>query len=613
MPKAKQKTSSRSRKAKDHVPPVTPSPFGRNFRPRRLDTQNILPRLFSREINGSRHKRNSLNSTRGFYTNVCPNYTLVNVEKPPCFLRKFTPDGKRFIAFSADQTHLEIYEYGGAGTLGKLMHKLHNDSDHLRATDESEHAKVVRASAFDAIFGLEHFIPLTTNNNEQLNRECSLFSEDGEYVIVGSASYIPEDHHPPMHQLHKNNESVAPNPRNPLEDYTLYAIEIAEGIITDHVEFKTDKIFLSHNQGLYLYRDFIAVLSVQHQTIHLFKFQNGQFTPFLQIGRTLYENDELLLSQTLTPRQQTGLPGNFVYRAYREKTINMLKHRFLVFLYRRAAAGSLDDLRRFYQHFESFGALRIWKMQMLDDQHFLLKYASEDVVTLRSPEPNSQISFFVVYNYVSTKVTAVYENTSEDLLDHFEHYCDFFRNTNLNFDNYKDLRFCTRTSSPSNNIHADLIQQRFKQTIVSAKNGGVTEARKRVLAQLPISAQSYSSSPYLDLSLYSYDEKWVSVMERPKVCGEHPIQFYGRESGLLKFRIHPGLPNHARHQHPQQQGSSRRLVAFIFHPTDPFAISVQKTVMDYVVNFHVRRDYRMGYRSGRRRTEAFSAGGGGAH
>ena len=56
------------------------------------------------------------------------------------------------------------------------------------------------------------------------------------------------------------------------------------------------------------------------------------------------------------------------------------------------------------------------------------------------------------------------------------------------------------------------------------QNGGPSEARKRVLAQLPISAQSYSPSPLLDLSLFSYDEKWVSVMERPKACGEHPIR-----------------------------------------------------------------------------------------
>ena len=69
---------------------------------------------------------------------------------------------------------------------------------------------------------------------------------------------------------------------------------------------------------------------------------------------------------------------------------------------------------------------------------------------------------------------------------------------------------------------------------MSAKNGGTTEARKRVLAQLPISAQSYTVSPYLDLNLFSYDEKWVSVMERPKACGEHAIQFYGRDCGLLK-------------------------------------------------------------------------------
>lgn len=70
-------------------------------------------------------------------------------------------------------------------------------------------------------------------------------------------------------------------------------------------------------------------------------------------------------------------------------------------------------------------------------------------------------------------------------------------------------------------LHAPI---RFKDTIVNAKYGGHTEAVRRLLGQLPISAQSYSSSPYLDLSLFSYDDKWVSVMERPKTCGDHPIR-----------------------------------------------------------------------------------------
>jgi de-etiolated-1 len=40
--------------------------------------------------------------------------------------------------------------------------------------------------------------------------------------------------------------------------------------------------------------------------------------------------------------------------------------------------------------------------------------------------------------------------------------------------------------------------------------------------------------------------------------------------------------------------SARRLVAFTFHPTDPFAISVQRTNANYIVNFHVRQDPAFG-------------------
>lgn len=67
--------------------------------------------------------------------------------------------------------------------------------------------------------------------------------------------------------------------------------------------------------------------------------------------------------------------------------------------------------------------------------------------------------------------------------------------------------------------------QKFKNTIINAKFGGTTEANKRILAQLPVAAQSFTSTPYLDTSLFSYDEKWVSPMERPKVVGEYPIRY----------------------------------------------------------------------------------------
>lgn len=58
------------------------------------------------------------------------------------------------------------------------------------------------------------------------------------------------------------------------------------GRLCDTKQFKVDKIFLSHNQGLYLYRDTLAVLSVQQQTIHIFRItDDGVFTNVRSIGR----------------------------------------------------------------------------------------------------------------------------------------------------------------------------------------------------------------------------------------------------------------------------------------------------------------------------------------
>lgn len=73
------------------------------------------------------------------------------------------------------------------------------------------------------------------------------------------------------HQVYRNNESVTPNPRSPLEDYSLHIIDLHTGRLCDTRSFKCDKIILSHNQGLYLYRNILAVLSVQQQTIHVFQ------------------------------------------------------------------------------------------------------------------------------------------------------------------------------------------------------------------------------------------------------------------------------------------------------------------------------------------------------
>ncbi|XP_002730892.1 DET1 homolog, partial [Saccoglossus kowalevskii] len=532
-----------------------------------IPNQNIVYRLCQRETHPG-IPGTQFHTARSFHQNVFPNFTIVNVEKPPCFLRKFSPDGQHFIAFSADQTSLEIYQFQGPAAAEELL----QNTKFGPITANDELSQTIRSQIFQKFFVLRHSVNVA-QNGEHLNRECSLFTDDGRFVIVGSAAYVPEEPYPYFFDVYRNNESVSPNPRSPLEDYSLHVVDMYLGILCDSRQLKCDKVFLSHNQGLYLYRNILAVLSVQQQTIHIFQVTaEGAFIDVRVIGRFCYEDDALILSSVRAEGNAAPQPD----RPFREASINSLKHRLLAFLWRKAAAdGSPTALRRFYQFFDQIRLLRMWKMQLLDETHLLIKYASEDVVTLRVPDPNSQPSFFVVYNMLSTKVVAVYENTSEELLELFENFCDLYRNASL----HAHAQF---TCSASSNVHARQIQRRFKHTIINAKYGGHMEAVKRLLAQLPISSQSYSSSPYLDLALFSYDDKWVSVMERPKACGDHPIRFYARDSGLLKFKIHAGVLG--RPTPP----TARRLVAFTFHPYEPFAISVQKTNAEYIVNFHIR-------------------------
>lgn len=43
-------------------------------------------------------------------------------------------------------------------------------------------------------------------------------------------------------------------------------------------------------------------------------------------------------------------------------------------------------------------------MQLLDENHILIRYASEEVATIKIQEPNTQASFFMIYNMATTVV-----------------------------------------------------------------------------------------------------------------------------------------------------------------------------------------------------------------
>uniref|UniRef100_A0A8C2YSQ3 Uncharacterized protein n=1 Tax=Chinchilla lanigera TaxID=34839 RepID=A0A8C2YSQ3_CHILA len=463
----------------------------------------IHPRLSSNSHQSSCFSLYQISSgkhqVRVFHQNVFPNFTVVNIEKPPCFLHKFSSDGCYFIAFFSDETSLEIFEYQGCQAAEDLLQGyeeiLSNGNDQW--------------STSRCFFVLLHVTSVAASG-EHLNQECNLFTDDCHCVIVGSAAYLPDEPHPPFYEVYRNSES----------DYSLHITDLHTVCLCDACTFKYDKVVLSHNQGLYLYKTILAILSVQQQTIHVF------------------QDDLLTVSAGFPEVQQDSQTG--IANPFRDPFINFLGHLLLVYLWHRAEQDGSAKLRQ----------LCMWKMQLLDENHVFIKYTSEDVA-----------SFFVVCNMVTTEVIAVFENTSDELLEFLENFCDLFCSTSLH------------SEVVSLNNFARQIQHWFKDVIVNAKYGGHREAVCRLLGRLPISAQSYSGSPYLDLSLFSYSDNWVSVMERPKTCGNCTIRFYAGKSGLLKCEIQAGL-----------------LGCTITHTVRhlPFAISVQRTNMEDVVNFHMQ-------------------------
>lgn len=233
---------------------------------RKIPPQSIVLRLRDRETCSARPGTH-FHIARQFHKNVFPNFTITNVEKPPCYLRKFSPTGQYFIAFSLDQTALEIYEFKGSNAAGALLQDIPSEQNVLSGSEGF--AQHIKLNIFTTLFS-KRSSTILARSGERLNRECSLFTCDGKYVIVGAAKDLHESRHPLTSSLFRNNETIS-GFRNQVETYTLSAVELATGRVTDSKVFVHDNIFLSHNQGIYLYQNTLAVLCVQQQSIHIFQ------------------------------------------------------------------------------------------------------------------------------------------------------------------------------------------------------------------------------------------------------------------------------------------------------------------------------------------------------
>ncbi|CAG8539141.1 8929_t:CDS:10 [Acaulospora morrowiae] len=569
-----------------------------NMQTNRLNNLNIA--LLNKEIQPPNTNTNLFNR-RKFYTYFYPNETIFNVNVPNSYFKRFTPDGNYMIGFSRDQNFVQLFYF--------------------------EYTYLETSLDANALYEQR----ITSSQSETLCKEFCLITSNQKYMILASSS--PSNCSVEEARLYPCSLNCIPN----FDDITFYLVELATGKTCDTRTYKNECIHLLYHSGVSLMGNLFSIMSIQNQTIRILHIKDdGRFIDVQDVGWLSYDDDELVLARyrdfdlqynaqrkiAISPTihrnassdfmeldderyafsssflssnslndmtenkvpspntfssPQQGIATGISVNAEAATPISGIKQRMLSYLFKKAYHSNDGGLalRHFYQIFAQLASLVMWKMQFIDESRFLIKFGSIDCVTGRHHESAAHTTFFVIYNFLTTEVSSVYDNASEEFLTEFENSPEIFQRVAFNQPSLCD-------SAYSNNIYAKAVLEKRLYAIRHARNGGPSQVVKRVLSSLPYSPQTCSESPYFDHSLFAYDDNIVSAFDRPRPCQENIAKFYSRKTGEFKFKLTFGLPN-------KTSIRTKRSVALIVHPNFPFIISVQYTVLQLpIINFHVR-------------------------
>lgn len=504
---------------------------------------NVAARVFERQIVPPRPSA-SINSVRQFYENFVPSCTIYDIDCPDNSFRKFTDDGKYLISFS--RSHQELIVYRPTWL-----------SFSCKGEDCNSHALPQKAKRFDSFFIQLYTVSLAMGN-EFICKDFFLYLETLEFGLFATST--AQNHDVPSTEGTINGVPC-------IEKITFHLVRLEDGVVLDDKVFCNDFINLSHSMGVFLHEDLLCIMSLRYQAIHIVQIRDsGNLVNVRMIGKFCCEDDELFLSShTQVTETQTFLTG--------------IKQRLLSYIFQKHWSEETDKSlriqqlkKKFYFHFQDYVDLIMWKVQLLDHSHLLIKFGSVDGGISRTTDQHP--SFFAVYNMETTEIISFFQNSTEELYYLFEQFFDHFNTSS------RTSLHANFISSHSNNIYA--LDQ---LCVIKHKASSFLQFVKKMVTSLPYACQSQSPSPYFDFSLFRYDDKLISATDRHRHSTEHPIKFISRRRpNILKFKIKPG---------PEAGGSdarAKRISSFLFHPFLPLVISIQQTFMQQtVVNIHFRR------------------------
>ncbi|XP_017077779.1 DET1 homolog [Drosophila eugracilis] len=528
---------------------------------RRLQSQNLVHLLQNRESGftcpGSQLSRMPrLAYERPFYKCITPCLTIDSVTIPPVYLRKFTPDGKKLLAFSHDQRSLHIFRYRGfsCAAVGELIRQ----ADVGSAECFSSHDNILKSTIFERLFATKEAVSLRLCQNDYglyyLHREFSVFLEEGRYVLLAAMSVVrgalPIDDYVRYPDLFDKLEAFS---------YVFFLVDLELGVVTDRLLLPNDSIVIAHNHGISVFGSKVAIMSRLHQCIYVYCVSEGKFHK----------------QETIGPRPRDFIekaPTNFEsIDATTVLPITHIKQRVLSFLYRQIdpdSPSATGKRKEFYKNFEFVEHMIMERMQMVNKELFLLRYEERPKDSDTMPTTPTPRRLYVFYTISAEEVVGVYPDYSVDLLQIILQF----------YDEMSNVRSLQTGDAPSLPLHF-FLKQNFGDANESIPV--VRQAALRFNPSVPVSSQSLSPSPYLRFNEFNFDDRHVSPLERPNPCSAEPIVFQDRTTKSVKFRLHATARRHNNLSAP------RELCAFIWHPFEPLVLSIQKCMNSYAYHVHL--------------------------
>lgn len=421
---------------------------------------------------------------------------------------------------------------------------------------------------------------------ENVCRDFCLFSPDERHLIVASAESSSAHTTDPNQPFRRYAHSLTA--LSSLDEIRFHLVDIEAGRVVDRLKFSRDYILLSNHAGVSMCGYQLAIVSLQNQMIRTYKVEGGQFCLTNILGHVLHTDEEL---GAFAPSEDPLVDETTQH----SRPLLGIRQRLFAFLYRRALEQPrpMYAVRLIYTNWQILETLCMARAQFLDSKHLLIRLCCPESLGSRTRASTDgglqSTAFFIVYNLVDTQIKSFHRSTSVELYERVRDYNDFVRIISQVDETAEEGIGLSWQTCPASDMWERQIWDRNVQLLAASKpTEGERYAAKRMLLTLPCPPQSFSESPYVDPSIFRFDDRSISASDRQRSASEYPVRFFSRLSDRFCFKLNSAAtPPDASNQSTSYR--SKKYVQWVFHPYLPLVLSSQHTLIrSMVVNIHYR-------------------------